>query len=56
MISGSAANFFDLDGAESNLVVTATDTDGNSVTGQVRLVLGFARLPDLPDVDPTPVP
>jgi hypothetical protein len=52
----SEGPFFDLDGTESNLIVTATDTDGNSVTGKVRLVLGFQRLPDLPDVDPTPVP
>jgi hypothetical protein len=54
-ISG-AGPFFDLEGAEANLTVTLTDSDGVAVTEEVRLRLTFTPRADLPDVDPTPSP
>ena len=47
--------FFDLEGAEANLTVTLTDTDGASVTERVRVRLTFAPRADLPDLDPSPL-
>jgi hypothetical protein len=41
--------FFDLDDAEANLTVTATDSDGVSVSRTVRVRLGFTQPADLPD-------
>lgn len=54
-ISG-AGPFFDLEGAEANLTLTLTDSDGVEVDEQVRLLLTFTPRADLPDVDPTPSP
>lgn len=48
--------YFDLEGAEANLTVTAKDFTGVSVSTQVRLLLTFTPVPDLPDVDPTSTP
>jgi hypothetical protein len=48
--------FFDLEGAEANLMLTLSDSDGNEVSEQVRLRLTFTPRADLPDVDPTPSP
>jgi hypothetical protein len=48
--------FFDVQGAEANLAVTLTDPDGVSVNQQVRVRLSFTPRPDLPDLDPTPLP
>lgn len=54
--------FFDIEGAEANLVVTLTDQAGGSVTESVRLRLTFSRVPDLPEAGmtftpaPTPTP
>jgi hypothetical protein len=41
--------FFDLDDAEANLTVTATDSTGASVSRTVRVRLGFTQPQDLPD-------
>ncbi len=46
----------DLQDSEANLSVTVTDSDGVSVSTQVRLLLTFTPVPDLPDVDPTRTP
>jgi hypothetical protein len=48
--------FFDVEGAEANLIVTLTDSDGVPVSQQVRVRLSFTPGPDLPDVDPPPLP
>jgi hypothetical protein len=48
--------YVDLQGAEANLTVTAKDSDGVSVSTEVRLLLTFTPVPDLPDVDPTSTP
>ncbi len=41
--------FFDLDNVEANLTVTASDSDGNSVSRTLRVRLGFDQPADLPD-------
>lgn len=41
--------FFDLDDAEANLTVTATDSSGTSVSRTVRVRLGFTQPQDLPE-------
>jgi hypothetical protein len=59
--------FFDMQDAEANLTVTLTEcpqsprpcvpsSDVVSVSQQVRVRLSFTPRPDLPDVDPTPLP
>ena len=49
------APYFDLEGAEANLFVVLTDSDGASVSEQLRVRLSFTPRPDLPDVDATPI-
>jgi len=47
--------FFNLEGAEANFAVTLTDDDGFSATEQLRVVLTFLPVDDLPDIiDPMP--
>jgi hypothetical protein len=46
--------FFDLEDAEANLIVTATDSDDNVATNTTRVILTSTPQPDLPDLDPTP--
>lgn len=41
--------FFEFEGAEANLVVTATDRWGQAVRTDLRLVLTFDELPDRED-------
>ncbi len=54
---GGGGPFFDLQGAEANLTVTLTDSDGVSVSQSLRLRVSFTPRPtDLPDVDPTLTP
>ena len=50
------APYVDLQGAEGNLIVTLTDSAKVSVTERVRVRLSFTPQPDLPDLDPTPLP
>jgi hypothetical protein len=52
---GGGGPFFDLEGAEANLSLTLTDSDGVAVTEQLRLRLSFTPQPDRPDVDRTPI-
>jgi hypothetical protein len=48
--------YVDMQGAEANLTVTMTDSANVSVTESVRVRLSFTPHPDLPDLDPTPLP
>jgi hypothetical protein len=53
----TAGPFFDLEGADADLTVTMTDSDGVSVSTHVRPTLTFSRLNDLVDLDaPSPAP
>jgi hypothetical protein len=42
--------FFEFEGADANLAVTLTDVDGVVVSTQLRLVLTFSAIDDLPDL------
>lgn len=46
--------FFDLEGADADLTVTLTDTDGASISTRIRPTLTFNRQSDLTDMDATP--
>src|SRR5262245_23471279 len=48
--------FFDVQGAEANLTLTLTDSDGTSIVQRVRVRLSFTPQTDLPAVGPTPLP
>ena len=46
--------FYDFEGAEADLTVTLTDVDGAMVSEQLRLVLTFFPVDDLPDLTAPP--
>lgn len=48
--------FFDLEDAEANLIITATDLDGTTVSNTTRVILTSTPIPDLPDLDEIPPP
>lgn len=48
--------FFDLDGGENNMIITLTDADGVSVTGEFRIVTIQGGLSMLPDPDSSVLP
>jgi len=52
----SPGPFFDIEGAEANLSVTATDIDFNAVAEHLRVVLTFDVLNDLPEAVDLPPP
>ena len=47
----SPGPYFDLDGAEANFTVTLVDGEGTTLSTSLRVILGFAILNDLPDLD-----
>lgn len=48
--------FFDLEDAEANLIITATDLDGVTVSNTTRVILTSTPIPELPDLDEPPPP